>query len=187
MKKKLLEVIITATLAIVVFTACSDGGITNNSSDNGTSTASQSTNATSSYNTSSSNSSKNFSSSSSGSFTNKYGTSSTKCAKSGCNNYIASSGDTNCCTTHSNKCLECKKYIDSDATYCMSCLSKAANKTSGSSNSGTYSGSSTKSSSNNSTSSGTHKCYICGDNAYSKYGSYYYCSESLKLVKSFSK
>lgn len=58
-------------------------------------------------------------------FTNAYGTSTTRCAVSGCNNYIASSGDTNCCTIHSNRCLECRKYIDGDATYCMSCLTKA--------------------------------------------------------------
>lgn len=65
------------------------------------------------------------SNSSSTSFTNKYGTSTTRCAHSGCNNYIASSGDTNCCTTHSNRCLECKKYIDEDAVYCVSCIEKA--------------------------------------------------------------
>ena len=59
------------------------------------------------------------------SFTNKYGTPTTKCAHSGCNNYIASSGDTNCCTIHSNRCLECGKYIDEDATYCMDCIQKA--------------------------------------------------------------
>lgn len=64
-------------------------------------------------------------SSSSSSFTNKYGTSTTKCAKSGCSNYIASSGDTNCCTTHSNRCLKCNCYIDGDAMYCMSCLEEA--------------------------------------------------------------
>ena len=68
------------------------------------------------------------SSSSKSSFTNKYGTPTTKCAHSGCNNYIASSGDTNCCTTHSRKCAECGKYIDEDATYCMDCLEKAAKK-----------------------------------------------------------
>lgn len=55
-------------------------------------------------------------------FTNKYGTRTTKCAHKGCNNYIASSGDTNCCTVHSNKCLNCGKYIDEDAMYCMDCL-----------------------------------------------------------------
>ncbi len=60
--------------------------------------------------------------SSSNSFTNKYGTPTTKCVKSGCNNYIAKSGDSNCCTTHSNRCLECNCYIDGDAMYCMSCL-----------------------------------------------------------------
>ena len=62
---------------------------------------------------------------SSTSFTNKYGTATTKCAKEGCNNYIASSGDTAYCTTHSNRCLECNKYIDGDAMYCLDCLSKA--------------------------------------------------------------
>lgn len=66
--------------------------------------------------------------SSSSSFTNKYGTRTTKCAISGCNNYIATSGDTNCCTTHSRKCLECRKYIDSDAMYCMDCIRKAFGK-----------------------------------------------------------
>ena len=71
------------------------------------------------------------------SFTNKYGTATTKCAHAGCNNYIASSGDTNCCTLHSNKCLECGKYIDEDAAYCMDCITKAAkgSKTSSSSSS----------------------------------------------------
>ena len=62
------------------------------------------------------------------SFTNLYGTPTTICAHPGCTNYIASSGDTNCCTVHSRKCLECKKYIDEDALYCISCLSKAANQ-----------------------------------------------------------
>ena len=62
------------------------------------------------------------------SFTNKYGTPTTKCAYPGCSNYIASSGDTNCCTLHSNRCLECHKYIDGDAAYCMDCLTSAINK-----------------------------------------------------------
>ena len=56
-------------------------------------------------------------------FTNDYGTRTTICAHSGCTNYIASSGDTNCCTEHSNKCFNCGKYIDEDAMYCMDCLS----------------------------------------------------------------
>ena len=32
----------------------------------------------------------------------------------------------------------------------------------------------------------SHECYVCGDSAYSKYGSYYYCSSCLALVKAFS-
>ena len=56
------------------------------------------------------------------SFTNKYGTPTTKCAVSGCDNYIASSGDTNCCVLHSNRCKNCDKYIDGDAIYCMDCI-----------------------------------------------------------------
>lgn len=59
------------------------------------------------------------------SFTNQYGTSTTKCAHSGCSNYIASSGDTNCCTTHSNRCYECNCYIDEDANWCMKCIENA--------------------------------------------------------------
>ena len=66
--------------------------------------------------------------STSSSFTNEYGTPTTKCSHSGCTNYIASSGDTNCCTTHSNKCLVCGKYLDEDALYCMGCISAAATK-----------------------------------------------------------
>ena len=59
------------------------------------------------------------------SFTNKYGTSTTKCAHSGCSNYIASSGDTNCCTTHSKRCIECNCYIDEDAIACIKCIQNA--------------------------------------------------------------
>lgn len=59
------------------------------------------------------------------SFTNKYGTPTTKCAHSGCDNYIASSGDTNCCTKHSKRCANCGCYIDEDATYCMDCIKNA--------------------------------------------------------------
>ena len=61
----------------------------------------------------------------SGSFTNKYGTSTTKCAHSGCYLHIASSGDTNCCVQHSRRCLECNCYIDEDAMYCMDCIESA--------------------------------------------------------------
>ena len=105
------------------------------------------------------------------SFRNKYGTPTTYCAHSGCTKYIASSGDTNCCTTHSNRCLECRCYIDEDAMYCMDCLT------------GSLGDSHSKS---NSESKSSHDCYICGKSAYSKYGSYYYCSSCLALVKAFS-
>ncbi len=84
------------------------------------------------------------SASSSSSFKNEYGTPTTKCAHPGCTNYIASSGDTNCCETHSNRCLECKKYIDEDATYCMSCLTKAISSNTSSSGSSVSSSSSFK-------------------------------------------
>ena len=63
------------------------------------------------------------------SFTNKYGTSTTKCAHTGCTNYIANSGDTNCCKDHSNRCLDCNKYIDEDAYWCVSCIAAAATPT----------------------------------------------------------
>ena len=56
-------------------------------------------------------------------FTNKYGTSTTKCHHNDCNNYIARSGDTWDCEKHANNCLNCGKYIDCDAMYCMDCLS----------------------------------------------------------------
>lgn len=97
-------------------------------------------------------------SSSTSSFSNAYGTATTKCAHAGCNNNIASSGDTNCCTTHSKRCLECNKYIDEDAMYCMSCLSKAADKASSKKSSGSSSyssGKSSYSSGSSSSSSGT--------------------------------
>lgn len=55
-------------------------------------------------------------------FTNKFGSSTTKCVVSGCSEYIASSGDTNCCEKHSNRCGNCNCYIDGDAMYCMSCI-----------------------------------------------------------------
>lgn len=55
-------------------------------------------------------------------FTNKTGTSTTKCAHSGCNNFIASSGDTYYCTMHSKKCGVCGCYIDEDALFCPTCI-----------------------------------------------------------------
>lgn len=68
---------------------------------------------------------------SSDAFTNQYGTATTICAHPGCNNNIAPSGDTNCCTVHSNKCLQCGKYIDEDAMYCVDCLIVAVDKIAG--------------------------------------------------------
>lgn len=67
-------------------------------------------------------------SSTSKSFSNKYGTPTTYCAHSGCTNYIASSGDTNCCIRHSNRCYDCNCYIDEDAMLCMSCIRRALGK-----------------------------------------------------------
>lgn len=62
-------------------------------------------------------------------FTNKFGTPTTKCAHTGCYNYIANSGDTNCCEEHSNRCIDCNKYIDEDAYWCVSCIAAAATPT----------------------------------------------------------
>ena len=62
------------------------------------------------------------------SFTNKYGTRGTKCAQSGCPSNIASRGDSRFCEYHSNRCLKCKTYIDSDAMYCMECIEKTVKK-----------------------------------------------------------
>ena len=62
------------------------------------------------------------------SFRNMYGTPTTLCAHNGCTNYIAPSGDTNCCSTHSSKCIDCGCYIDEDAHWCVSCLKNAANQ-----------------------------------------------------------
>ena len=64
-------------------------------------------------------------------FTNRFGTPTTICNHTGCNNYIASSGDTNCCTTHSKKCAECGCYVDEDALWCMSCIEKAIDQIQG--------------------------------------------------------
>lgn len=58
-------------------------------------------------------------------FRNKYGTRTTKCAHSGCTDFIATSGDTNCCPQHSNRCYECNCYIDEDAAWCLSCIEDA--------------------------------------------------------------
>jgi len=148
--------------------SASSSSSSSSSSKSSSSSSSSKSSSSSSYSKSSSSSSS--SKSSSSSFTNKYGTATTKCAHSGCNNYIASSGDTNCCTTHSNRCLECNKYIDEDAMYCMSCITKAA--------------SSSKSSSSSSSSSSKKTCYVCEKKSSSceKIGSYWYCPDCAELM-----
>lgn len=158
MKRTIIYITIVMTLIVMMLVGCSGS-----SSSSATATSSE-TSSTKSY---SSNSSSKISSSSS-SFTNKYGTATTKCAHSGCNNYIASSGDTNCCITHSNKCLKCKKYIDEDATYCMDCLTKASSKSSSSSSYGGYSKSSSSSSSFSSGGAGKCKYKVGGEYVCSK-------------------
>lgn len=108
-------------------------------------------------------------------FTNAYGTATTKCAHSGCSNYIASSGDTNCCTTHSRKCLECGKYIDEDATWCMDCIEKALTS---SAKSKSASGGSKASGTSGSSSEGKYWCMGKNDTCQNKTNSAYdfYCS-----------
>lgn len=59
-----------------------------------------------------------------GSVSGGQSSSSAICAHSGCTNKVAS-GDTVYCSAHSNKCLNCGKYIDEDALYCMSCLKES--------------------------------------------------------------
>ena len=58
-------------------------------------------------------------------FTNEYGDMSTKCAHSGCDRSIVTSGDSNCCSVHSNRCGNCGCYIDGDAMFCMDCITSA--------------------------------------------------------------
>ena len=58
-------------------------------------------------------------------FSNCYGTLETECMHNGCHNTIALFGDTCNCIVHSNKCLNCGKYIDEDAIFCMECLTGA--------------------------------------------------------------
>lgn len=102
-------------------------------------------------------------------FTNKFGTRTTKCAHSGCTNYIATTGDTNCCTIHSKRCLECNANIDEDAVWCMSCLEKASEQASKKSG---------------------HYCEECGkEAAYAIDGitgkKEYYCSKHYKEMQDF--
>lgn len=140
MKKKIIALLLAAGMALSLC-ACGHDTSTKAPAETPQVSSPQTTKASSST-----------SSKSTASFTNQYGTSTTKCAHSGCDNYIASSGDTNCCTVHSNRCLECSKYIDGDAMYCMDCLTKAATKNSSSKSS---TSSSSKSSSSGNSTSGT--------------------------------
>lgn len=122
-KTKLLSVFLCIAFACTLtITGCSSQSYSKTSSYKNSSSLSKS-----SYYSSKSQSSS-YSDNKSSSFTNAYGTPTTKCAHPGCTNYIASSGDTNCCTVHSNKCIECHKYIDEDALYCISCITKAVDK-----------------------------------------------------------
>lgn len=100
-------------------------------------------------------------------FTNKYGTKTTVCAHPGCTDYIALSGDTNCCVAHSSKCHDCGCYIDEDGFLCVSCIAKAA-----------------KQAQNNN----THYCEECGSKAvYSIIGitgtKEYYCYTHYKELQ----
>ena len=100
-------------------------------------------------------------------FTNKYGTKTTVCAHPGCTDYIALSGDTNCCIAHSSKCYDCGCYIDEGGFLCVSCIATAA-----------------KQAQNNN----THYCEECGSKAvYSIIGitgtKEYYCYTHYKELQ----
>jgi len=57
-------------------------------------------------------------------FSNDFGTPKTICAEEDCENYIAPSGDTLNCESHSNKCSKCKIYIDGGFSMCTACEEK---------------------------------------------------------------
>lgn len=61
-------------------------------------------------------------------FTNKYGSQNTICSYTGCYNKIASSGDTNCCSFHSKRCIDCGNYFNEKTMKCMECISKMMNE-----------------------------------------------------------
>lgn len=56
-----------------------------------------------------------------GFFTNEYGTPTTICAHRGCNMYIVSSGNSNCCRQHSSTCSQCGIFINEGETICEHC------------------------------------------------------------------
>lgn len=125
MKRKIGIIIITLIVVSLAFglMACSSSSASSNTTT--TKTESTTTKAPTKAPTKTTTTPTTTGGSSGGVFTNKYGTPTTKCAHTGCDNYIASSGDTNCCTTHSRRCLNCNKYIDEDALYCIDCLAAA--------------------------------------------------------------
>ena len=55
----------------------------------------------------------------------KVTTSPERCLHSGCTNMAASTGDSFYCENHSNKCIDCGKYIDEDALLCLNCIVEA--------------------------------------------------------------
>lgn len=112
-------------------------------------------------------------------FTNKYGTSTTICAHTGCTNYIASSGDTNCCTTHSHKCANCGCYIDEDALFCLSCIANSLDEISSSKSSSKYICQATGCSKN-----GT--CTITGISGQTEYYCYEHYAQILSWMDMFS-
>lgn len=57
----------------------------------------------------------------------KVNTAPLQCEHPNCLNKAAETGDSHYCEEHSNKCLECNKYIDEDALYCVNCILKALN------------------------------------------------------------
>lgn len=138
-------------------------------------------------------------------FTNKYGTATTKCHHDGCNNYIASSGDTWDCEYHAGTCLNCGKYIDCDAMYCMDCLSNSTKNNNNSNTKGKctyvdYYGNVCGKPVNNydslcdqhykelyDTYTSMTECHICGEPATQRVGSYWYCTKHAKLVDGYTK
>ena len=147
---------------------------------------------------------KNYSSNSQSSyFTNKYGTATTKCHHDGCNNYIASSGDTWDCEYHAGTCMNCGKYIDCDAMYCMDCLSNSTKNNNNSKGTCTYVdyyGNVCGKPVNKydslcdqhykelyDTYPSMTECYICGEPATQRVGSYWYCTKHANLVDGYTK
>lgn len=54
-------------------------------------------------------------------YSNVYDKQWVKCSHAGCNLEIALTGDSSCCTIHSQKCLECGKNVTENNVYCREC------------------------------------------------------------------